>query len=305
MLRDADDDLGFWVAGAPARTAIGRPWGGATVFVAPDGTNFLQLAAINSPATLGVVTSAPLGNFLGGNIVDELNTLTVALFAGTLQSITLDALLAGFNMAVVGDEVLCFRDAQLNGDGTYTLSGLLRGRRGTEFAISEHTLSNERFLLFEPTKWVRVDQHTTDLNVDKTYKAVTNGKLLADTPSKTFRNIGAPLKPYSPCQVGGGLNATGDWTIQWTRRTRLQGDWRDGVDVPLNEEVESYDIDIYDAAFVLPKRTITVSGQSFATYTSAQQTADFGAPVTTLNVLVFQRSATVGRGYQAKVTLTS
>jgi hypothetical protein len=303
MLRDTDNDLGFWVAAAPGRRVSG-PWGGATLFVAPDGVNYLQLAALNAPATMGVVQLSPLPDFLGGNTVDEASVIRVALYAGTLQSITNDGLLAGFNMAVVGSEVVCFRDVSLNSDGTYNISGFLRGRRGTEFAMPEHVVG-ERFVLFEPSKWARVEQHTIDLDVDKAYKAVTNGKLLADAPVKVFRNIGAPLKPYSPCQVGGGINASGDWTIQWVRRTRLQGDWRDNVDVPLNEESEDYEVDVYDPAFLLPKTTLAVSGQSYTTYTAAQQLADFGSLQSTLNVLVFQRSATVGRGYQAKVTLHS
>jgi hypothetical protein len=40
------------------------------------------------------------------------------------------------NAAVLGDEILYFRDATLESDGTYTLRGLLRGRRGSEYAMA-------------------------------------------------------------------------------------------------------------------------------------------------------------------------
>lgn len=300
MFRDADNDLGFWVAVSP----VSLPWNGASLYVAPDGTNFIAVGELGVGATMGACGS-PLGNFQGGNIVDELNSVRVTMFnGGTLTSITTDAILAGFNLCLIGDEILCFRTATLNLDGTYTLTGFLRGRRGTEFSIGGHA-DSERFILFDPAKWLRVPQTVADLSVSKTYKTVTFGRTLATTPPKTFVNVGAPLKPYSPCHLGAGIDPSGNWTIQWTRRTRLQGDWRDGVDVPLNEETEAYEVDIFTSGFIAQKRTIAVSGGPSATYTAAQQLADFGSLQTTLNVQVYQLSAVVGRGYAAKAILTS
>jgi hypothetical protein len=70
--------------------------------------------------------------------------------------------------------------------------------------------------------------------------------------------------------------------------------------VPLNEESERYDVDILDGADVV--RTISITAPA-ATYTAAQQTADFGSPQSSIAVRVYQLSAIVGRGRPAAATL--
>ena len=73
--------------------------------------------------------------------------------------------------------------------------------------------------------------------------------------------------------------------------------------MPLAEEREAYEVEIVDGATVL--RTLAATSPS-ATYTAAQQLADWGAllgPGDTLAVRIFQLSALVGRGAPASVTL--
>jgi len=75
------------------------------------------------------------------------------------------------------------------------------------------------------------------------------------------------------------------------------------VEVPLAEDLESYDVQILDGAAV--KRTLTSSTTS-ALYTAAQQTADWGAPLgpgQTLAIHIFQLSNRLGRGTPASLTL--
>jgi hypothetical protein len=49
-------------------------------------------------------------------------------------------------------------------------------------------------------------------------------------------------------------------------------------------------------------RTLTVSAP-IAIYTAAQQTTDFGSTQTEVTVRIYQRSATVGRGYPLEGTV--
>jgi hypothetical protein len=114
----------------------------------------------------------------------------------------------------------------------------------------------------------------------------------------TARCVG--LMPWSPVHVGTTRNGAGDLAITWIRRTRFGGVWADGADVPLNEEGERYEVDILDGSDVV--RTIAVTAPA-ATYTAAQQTADFGSPQPSVAVKVYQISATVGRGWPASATL--
>ena len=69
--------------------------------------------------------------------------------------------------------------------------------------------------------------------------------------------------------------------------------------MPLGEAEERYEVDILDGATV--KRTLTATTPA-ATYTAAQQTADFGAPQPSVSLRIYQLSATRGRGTPREAT---
>jgi hypothetical protein len=297
MLRDADNDAGFYAAACGLTDA----WRGAALYVSADGgANYSHLLSITNPSTMGATTDV-LPDFTGGNVVDELSSVNVMLTHGSLSSTNRDGLLAGVNTAIIGDEIVHFRTATLEVDGSYTLTGFLRGRRGSEAQTSEHSIG-ERFVLASTSTMVRVPQETADIGIERLYKGVTDGLTLAGTSSQAFTNAGSGLKPYSVCHLGGGRNDADDVLIQWHRRTRISGEWRDGVDVPLGEETEAYTVEIWDAGYTTLKRTISATSEE-ATYSAADQTTDFGAPQATVYVRVYQLSATVGQGYPADATI--
>lgn len=97
----------------------------------------------------------------------------------------------------------------------------------------------------------------------------------------------------------------GDLTIRWTRRSRaLAADNWGGLEVPLAEELEAYEVEILNGATV--KRVLSTTTTS-AIYTAADQTADWGAPLhagDTLDIRIYQLSALIGRGAPKKVTLS-
>jgi hypothetical protein len=113
--------------------------------------------------------------------------------------------------------------------------------------------------------------------------------------------------PFAPVHTGQPwrtARSPGDLTIRWTRRSRaLVADAWEQVEVPLAEDLESYDVQILDGAAI--KRTLTSSTTSVL-YTAAQQTADWGAPLSsgqTLAIRIYQLSNRLGRGDPATVTL--
>jgi hypothetical protein len=89
------------------------------------------------------------------------------------------------------------------------------------------------------------------------------------------------------------------------RRSRsLAADSWGGLEVPLAEELEVYEIEVLVGATV--KRVLSVSTTS-AVYSTAHQTADWGALLglgDRLDIRIFQLSALVGRGAPKSVTLT-
>jgi hypothetical protein len=80
----------------------------------------------------------------------------------------------------------------------------------------------------------------------------------------------------------------------------IGGDSWDAVEVPLAEETERYEVDILDGTTV--KRTLATTTPS-ATYTAADQTADFGAPQSLVSLRAYQLSTVFGRGTPRAATL--
>lgn len=281
LVNETDEPNGFYAAMRPS----------ATLFKSSDGgSTYSNVATAATPAVIGT-TSDTLGPFYGGNVFDESNVVTVVtLDGGELASTSETAVLNGANEAVVGDEVIQFKNAELVDTDTYELSGLLRGRLGTEWAIDGHG-SGERFALL-PT--LRVPSPFSELNASRLYKPVRPGATLAGADSQGFTNTGNSLRPYSPVLLGGGTDASGNVTLQWTRRTRIGGAWAPFSDVPLSESSEAYKVQIWNSDYTQVARVIDATTQT-ATYTAAQQVTDFGALQQTIYFTVGQVGAVFGR----------
>jgi hypothetical protein len=290
ILRDQDDDFGYYVGLAGLYTG----WRGAAVFDAADDANFAQIGGASATTAIGVATST-LGNFSGGNVFDELSNVTVNVVAGSISSATEAQVLAGANWALLGSEVIAFKTATLVSGTTYRLTGLLRGRFGTEQHMATHT-STDRFVLLGTAGLTRPSPPSSQLNTTRYLKAASFGQSLAAVASEAFTNTGIGKKPLAPVYLRGDRNASSDLVVTWIRRTRIGGEWRDYVDASLGESTESYEIDIRNAGDTATLRTLTSATQT-VTYTAAQQTTDFGAPQSSINVRVYQMSSTVGRGF--------
>jgi hypothetical protein len=237
-------------------------------------------------------------------VFDYGNTLNVLLSVGTLISATEDDVLAdgSLNLVLVGQEYLQFTTATLQGDGSYNITGLLRGQRGTEQHISGHA-AGDTFVVVD-ARLFRRDVGAGEIGDTDSYRAVTQGRNLDSAAEQSITFTAAAHRPYSP--VHGVLlrdTGTDDWTISATRRTRIGGANVDGTDVPLGEVSEAWQADIMDGVTV--KRTL--SGTSLPlTYTSAQQVADWGSNQTSLDVNLYQVSPSLTlRGFAGFAACTS
>jgi hypothetical protein len=207
-------------------------------------------------------------------------------------------------------EILQFQTATDNGDGTFTLSNLLRGRRGTEWACSLHAAGEYAF--FVNLGGVLHEQTTqSNIGAAKTYKGVTIGQDVGTGTPQSVTLVGRDLMPYAPSHFQGTVDGSHNINLTWIRRTRLQGEWMNGgntpgtygvetgMPVPLNEETESYDVEIMKVVGGVATVIRTFSGLTSPSlqYTSAQQVVDFGSNQTSLHARVYQNSAVVGRGF--------
>lgn len=272
----------------------------AVTFVAGVHTESqLLIVAVTAAAAVGTCLTV-LGNYQGGNTPDELNSVTVQMTCGTLGSVSYSAFLENAQLAIIGDEILSFRSAILNVDGTYTVRGFLRGRRGSEYALSSHAVG-DRFVLVDTSTMIRVADTSASIGLPRLYRAVSSG--LSTATPQTFTNTGAGLKPYAVVQVAGGRYADGSVLITWVRRTRTSGEWRDGVEVPVGETAEAYELVIWNAGRTTQIRTFSGIASPSAVYSAAQQVADFGGLQGAVAVSVFQLSSVVGRGYEARAVV--
>ena len=280
-----------------------NPWpGSVTVWRSVDGLSFERAATVFVPSVMGETLDAlPTGPTA---CWDRGSEVRVRLYGGAMASLADANVLNGANAAAVMNadgawEVIQFAQAELVDDRTYRLSRLLRGQAGSEYAIAASLLPGAPFVLLdehlvEIARGIGALDRVSDLRIVATGRSHDDSSALAMTlvPQATA------LMPLSPVHLHAARNDDGNIAISWIRRTRKNGDaW--GVEVPLGEDAEAYEIDILSGGSV--KRTLSVNAPA-ATYAAADETADFGGPQTSLTLRAFQLSSTVGRGHPAQFT---
>lgn len=310
QLRSEDDGPGFH-AGA---SGLSDGWNGALLFE-KKGSEFVQIGELAQRAVIGradtklLAGDVTLFDSSGRTFVyDETNTVDVTLRDGvsTLASVADADLLAGVNAAAIGRhgrwEIVLFGTATQLSERKWRLSHLLRGMKGTEWAVGLHQAGDQFVLLDGAIR--RIKDSLTDLDVERTFRAVSIGNDIDSASSIKFTNTGVSLKPLSPVFIRGEEDAEENRILRAYRRSRIDGlAGRDGLDdPPLGETTERYEIDILNSAGTAVVRTITTTSQS-AHYTAAQQTTDHGSVPASLNVCWHQMSEAVGRGFEGCATI--
>ncbi len=200
---------------------------------------FEDVGRTSAPATIGVAQQALAP--ASPHLMDLRSTVTIDLLHDGMALLSADdaALGAGANLALLGDELIQFGDAQRVSAARWTLSRLLRGRRGTERFIAGHQ-AEERFLLLDADSLtaLTVPAGVRDLAV------LAKGVGDADGVTASLDSVGAALRPLAPVRLH--LDARPDGSVQarWVRRSREGWHWHDGVDVPLGEETELYQLEV-------------------------------------------------------------
>lgn len=291
------DDPGIYATARPILR--GGLFRGASYLRSSDnGASYTLVGSSGRDSAVGVVLSAlPSGPT---TIFDEANELTIELLHGTIESQSEEDVLDGSNAAAIGAdgrwEIIQFKNAENVAGNVWRVTGLLRGRRGTEHAVGS-SQSGDSFVLLASGGLARIPVPITDVNGSRFYKSAPIGTAYVSNEAESFTARGVALKPFSPAHVKGVRDDDGNLTISWVRRDRLATD----LDDAFSEEVEDYEVDIVDSDGVV-RRTISVSETS-AVYTDVQQITDFGSAQDSLTVRVYQISTDVGRGYAAEATI--
>lgn len=298
-IRAADSDYGVYVFATG-----GQYWRNATLYgirnISVTGV-FIEQSPEDSVPILTKSTIGVCSNVLGSAnafVTDLKNVLTVELNSGQLESITEMELFQDVNLALVGDEIVRFKEALLVAPKTYELRHLVRGVKGTEWAIATHVI-NEPFYLLSGY-WTQVKGTLNDFKTPLRFKAVTKGQSLDEATVVEKTPVPNRIRPWAPANAVATRNGAGDAVITWTRRDRNGGELPLFATIPQSEASEQYEIDFMSGAVV--KRTVLVTTPT-TTYTAAMQSADLGAVSSAITVRIYQLSELVGRGYPLEATV--
>ncbi|MCY1545670.1 hypothetical protein D9M68_816220 [compost metagenome] len=213
-------------------------------------------------------------------------------------------MLAGANYVAYGVdgrwEIMRYQNAALQADGTYLLSGFVRGEKGTEWSSGLHAAGDYLVVLDDPDH-AFIGSPVESIGLPRLYRGVTSGASVDSASDIPFTYHGVNLECLSPVYARGSRDGAGNFSGSFTRRSRLSSSWWvNGVQAPVGETSEAYEVDVMSGASV--KRTISVSSPAFA-YTAADQVTDFGSAQSTITFRIYQLSEVVGRGYPLEVTL--
>jgi len=214
-----------------------------------------SLGRISSALALGVLAQplAPAATWL----VDRSAEVFVILAnAGMeLTSISHARMLAGGNRAMVGGEVIQFEQAVPLGGGQWRLTGLLRGRGGTDDVSGPHVLGTNFVLLDDFAVLPLPDSFALRvMATDAVIERQERGQIAMQQHGVPAGN--RAVRPLSPVHGRAIWIAGGGWRIAWVQRSRAGARWPDGVGVPSGETAQRWRVQWRDTANILVEREV-------------------------------------------------
>lgn len=259
---------------------------GATIFRSvDDGANFEPFAFFAAANVMGFSESTLADVPATAATWDEVSTVVVRLNNEDfplLSATESEVLVNRVNWCRLGSEVIAFRTSTDNGDGTYTLSGLLRGLYNTSDQTGSHSASEDFVILASIATPIELNP----ADIGKTWRL----KAVAGTPSEAdpddvddYAEItieGATIRPWAPGAILGvsaDFSAASSGTaITWERRTRSP------VTVfgakPLLEPIERYRVQPLDGPGGNVLETYLINGRTLFNYSSVSQGLDGWSP---------------------------
>ena len=237
-----DNDGGAFAAFAPEYSGENVRWRGAVLFEAPEGGQYQPVAASQVSVAWGKSLSVPEAAPRWGTWDDTSVVIIKMLTNDELEAVTDIDVLNGGNLFLLGKEIIQAVNVEVIDKATYKLTRLIRGRLGTEWAMDSH-VTGEDFIVLQKSRMTRFGSVETR-GQQKLYRAVTLGQDPSIAKTLSFANDSGGLRPYAPVHLEAVRDEAGTIDVSWVRRTRFRGDMVDQIDVPLNEVVEKYAVDV-------------------------------------------------------------
>lgn len=277
--------------------AFASPWPGALAIWAANEAGLFDVAGfVEAPSIIGeTLTELPPGPTWR---TDRRAVLEVRLRGGVLSSVSPEAALAGANaLALIGEdgaiEIVTAAQVDLVGPQRFRLSGFVRGIGRSEAAASRHLPPGARVVALDGSA-ATLKTDLSDIGRELRYRI---GPARHDVGDSTMAEVtttvaGDALLPMSPVRPTARRSGAGI-QLSWIRRTRLDGDSWELVEVPLGEDNERYEIRVLDGDTLVHAEIVNTPGWLYST---AQELADFGSSQAELALSVAQLSTTMGRG---------
>jgi putative tail protein/concanavalin A-like lectin/glucanase superfamily protein len=285
ILRDADDAQGliYYVAVSGLLGA----WQGALVELSFDsGATYVDAGSTDVSAVIGELLS-PLADH-PQSFPDAVNSCSVRIHTpfAELEQATLTDLLNRANLAIIGDEIIQFGNADETSDGEWQLSYFLRGRKGTS---TQSHATGTRFVLLDPNTLARIDASLVDIGRTMTFRATSFGTAPEDGIVVSMAYTGRAQIEREPGYVRARRDGT-DAIVDWQGVGRIGA----GATVVQGERFDGYRVTFDDGTN--PVITVNTDAQ-----TVTQSIAALGSPVT---ISVLQLNELTGEGPAIEVIIT-
>ena len=262
---------------APHIAVTADPWpGSVALWSAPADAGYELNRLLVVPAVIGLtetaMTAAPAGQW------DRGPALRVRMFGGTLSSSDELAVLNGANVIAIGDgsaarwEIVQFTEAVLVAPSTYDLSLRLRGQQGTDGIMPPEWPIGSTVVLLDQAPQ-QIDLAVASRGLARYYRIGPAGRGYEDpavaVKVDAFDGIG--LRPYPVAHLSAGMAVSGDVSVSWTRRTRIDGDNWQSIEVPLGEDSEIYRLRIVQAEVIVREEAVATASY---VYSAAARASD-------------------------------
>lgn len=231
--------------------------------------------------------SATASNASPSTAVDDFVTvLRVRMNRAELQTVTTAMAHGGANLAVWGSEVIRFINADLQADGSYEITGLLRGRHGTARQMSAHADGPERFVLLSGVRGnysaFQIDLELGDLGSSVDIAATVAGEDISAARIRTIEPELNMARPHPPERLEWSKGAGSSLSLSWTRNPRREFD-------PLTqsapiEEPNDWVVELLSADGLTTYSEVAVIGSTSAAIDMAAEGVPAGAAQVTARV---------------------
>lgn len=285
-----------------------RPWAGNyNIYSSPDTEGFLNRTSLQAQANIGNLLNdlshGPIGRW------DYNNFLIVALPFGNFESVLPLTLFNGGNILALESingnyELLQFSHADLQEDGSWKLSKLIRAQLGTETEMVSGARTGAKVVLLNDAIYpLELQQH--EVGIQQNWRAGPSRDVIsADTYSMIQHTSNArSQKMLSPAHLRVKRLDGNNLQFSWIRRGRIDADNWDNVDIPLDADQEKYLVQIKSPNGNIKHEAITQLPSY--NYTQEMRQSDFGSLNADLEIHVAQLGSNATPGRFNKLTVSN